>query len=109
MQEMRCPRTTAKHCKIDSAAAAFREDPSAKEKCIDCFIQNTMNQGRKGYKVKDIKHKSNTELCPTQHSLARRRLRLWKRSELNAKVGNPIVHSAQRENSAEDTGMESQP
>ena len=93
-----------KHCTIDSAAAAFREDPSAKEKCIDCFIQNMMNQSHRGYRVRDTNHRNNTETCPTQHSLARRRLRLWRRSELNVKAGNPTV-----ENSAKDTVMESEP
>jgi len=93
---------TARHCKIDSVAAAFREDPNAKGQCIDCFIQNTINQGRKGYKVKDTRHKSSSESCPTQHSLARRRLRLWRKSERNAEIGNPIEHSEEGAYSAED-------
>jgi len=89
---------TMKYCKVDSAALAFREDPSAKEQCIDCFVQNMMNQSRKGYKVRDTNHRSNTEACPTQHGLARRRLRLWK--------GNATVQAVPNDNSAKDTDME---
>jgi len=71
---------TQKYCDKEWEVRTIQEDPTWKG-CIDCYMQNTINDKRRGYRRRDINHKSNTDQCPTYKSLAKRRLRLWCKSE----------------------------
>ena len=74
------------------------------------MVQNIINgSGRRpGYKERDTAHKCNTEKCPTYASLAKRRLRLWRKSETNARENGVTGQAIQNGIGAKDTTMESE-
>jgi len=101
---------TKKNCNKEQEVKAAQEDPAWKC-CIDCFMQNLINGKRKDYRPWETDHMSNTIDCPTYRSLAKRRLRLWRKSEANTQEveimqNAPAGPSHQEDDGRKDATME---
>jgi len=98
-----------KNCNLAENVKAIQEDGMSKDKCMDCLVQNMLNEGRHpGYRPRDPSHKSNTRECPTYASLTKRRLRLWRKSEANVQGDINTGLNTQNSTGAKDAKMVNQ-